>query len=59
MRKREGTALGEILNEDEREIGWVKEIWKRRERTESERCGAIRKKSKKKLNLSNQTNSPE
>jgi hypothetical protein len=39
MRKREGTALGEILNEDEREIGWVKEIWKRRERTESERCG--------------------
>jgi hypothetical protein len=59
MRKREGTERGEIQNEDGREVGWVKEIWKRRERTERERCGGIGKKSKKKLNLSNQTNSPE
>jgi hypothetical protein len=45
MRKREGTERGEILNEDGSEIGWVKEIWKRKEGW---------KKSKKNLNLSNQ-----
>jgi hypothetical protein len=39
MRKREGTERGEILNEDGREIGWVKKIWKRRDRTQRERCG--------------------
>jgi hypothetical protein len=27
------------LNEDEREIGWMKEIWTRRERMEKERSG--------------------
>jgi hypothetical protein len=25
---------GEILNEDGREIGWMKEIWKKRDRVE-------------------------
>jgi hypothetical protein len=28
---------GEILNEDGREIGWMKEIWNRRDRMEKER----------------------
>jgi hypothetical protein len=28
---------GEILNEDGREIRWMKEIWKRRERIEKKR----------------------
>jgi hypothetical protein len=32
MRKREEKKRGEILNEDGREIGWMKEIWKRREK---------------------------
>jgi hypothetical protein len=30
---------GEILNEDGREIRWMKEIWNRRERIEKERRG--------------------
>jgi hypothetical protein len=34
MREKEGKKRGEILNEDGREIGWMKEIWKRRERIE-------------------------
>jgi hypothetical protein len=32
MREREGKERGEILIEDGREIRWMKEIWKRRER---------------------------
>jgi hypothetical protein len=33
--EREGAkGVGEILSEDGREIGWMKEIWKRRERME-------------------------
>jgi hypothetical protein len=39
MRERERKGRGEILNEDGREIGWMKETWKRRERTEKERDG--------------------
>jgi hypothetical protein len=39
MRERERKGRGEILNEDGREIGWMKETWKRRERTEKERGG--------------------
>jgi hypothetical protein len=31
------TERGEILKEDGRGIGWMKEIWKRRERIENER----------------------
>jgi hypothetical protein len=38
-RERERKKRGEILNEDGREIGWMKAIWKRRERTEKERDG--------------------
>jgi hypothetical protein len=30
---------GEILNEDGRELGWMKELWKRRDRMEKERGG--------------------
>jgi hypothetical protein len=30
MRERERKKRGEILNEDGREIRWMKEIWKRR-----------------------------
>ncbi|KAH0814695.1 hypothetical protein GEV33_008096 [Tenebrio molitor] len=37
MRERERMQRGEILNEDGREIRWMKEIWKRRERIEKER----------------------
>jgi hypothetical protein len=37
MREREGKVREEILNEDGRETGWMKEIWKRRERIEKER----------------------
>ncbi|KAH0816611.1 hypothetical protein GEV33_006180 [Tenebrio molitor] len=37
MREREEKERGEILNEDGREIGWMKEVWKRRERIEKER----------------------
>jgi hypothetical protein len=32
MREREGKERGEILNEDGREIRWMKELWKRKER---------------------------
>jgi hypothetical protein len=39
MRERERT----ILNEDGREIIWMKEIWKRRERIEKERRGDRKK----------------
>jgi hypothetical protein len=34
MRERERKERGEILN-DRREIGWMKEIWKRRDRKKS------------------------
>jgi hypothetical protein len=39
MRAREGKERRELLSEDGREIGWMKEIWKRRERIEKERDG--------------------
>jgi hypothetical protein len=39
MREREENERGEILSEDGREIGWMKEVWKRRERIEKERVG--------------------
>jgi hypothetical protein len=39
MREREEKERGEILNEDGREIGWMKQVWKRRERIEKERGG--------------------
>jgi hypothetical protein len=40
MRERDGRKeLGEIPNEDGREIRWMKEIWKRRDRTKKERGG--------------------
>jgi hypothetical protein len=32
-----GKGMGRNLNEDGREIRWMKEIWKRRERIEIER----------------------
>jgi hypothetical protein len=35
MREREGKERGEILNEDGREVGWMKEIWKRSKRLEN------------------------
>jgi hypothetical protein len=38
-RERERKELGEMQNEDGREIGWKKEIWKRRDRMEKERGG--------------------
>jgi hypothetical protein len=38
-RERERKERGEILNEDGREIRWMKEIWNRRERIEKERNG--------------------
>ncbi|KAH0819016.1 hypothetical protein GEV33_003775 [Tenebrio molitor] len=38
MREREEKERGETLNEDGREIGWMKEVWKRRERIEKERA---------------------
>jgi hypothetical protein len=39
-RERERKERREILNEDGREIGWTKEIWKRRsDRMEKERSG--------------------
>jgi hypothetical protein len=34
MRETERKESGEILNEDGREIRWMKEIWNRRERME-------------------------
>jgi hypothetical protein len=39
MREREEKERGEILSEDGREIGWMKEVWKRRKRIEKERGG--------------------
>jgi hypothetical protein len=39
MRKRERKERGEIQNEDGREIRWMKEICKMRERIEKERGG--------------------
>jgi hypothetical protein len=36
MREREAKEREEILKEDGREIGWMKEIWKRREMIEKE-----------------------
>jgi hypothetical protein len=36
MRERGRKERGEILSEDGREIGWMKEIWKRRERMEKQ-----------------------
>jgi hypothetical protein len=39
MREREGKELGEVLSKDGREIGWMKQVWKKRERTEKERRG--------------------
>jgi hypothetical protein len=39
MRERERKERGEIQIEDGREIGWTKEIWKRRERMEKEMGG--------------------
>jgi hypothetical protein len=39
MRERERKELGEMQNEDGREIGWKKEIWKRRDRMEKEKGG--------------------
>jgi hypothetical protein len=36
MRQREGKEREQILNEDGRDIRWMKEIWKRRERIEKE-----------------------
>jgi hypothetical protein len=37
MRRNEKKERGEILNEDGREIGRMKEIWNRRDRIEKER----------------------
>jgi hypothetical protein len=37
MRERERKERGEKLNEDGREIGWMKEMWKKRDRIEKER----------------------
>jgi hypothetical protein len=39
MRQKERKERGEILNEDVREIRWLKETWKSRERIKKERCG--------------------
>jgi hypothetical protein len=39
MREREGKEWEDILNEDGREVRWMKEIWKRREMIEKERGG--------------------
>jgi hypothetical protein len=39
MRERERKERGEIPNEDGREIRWMKEIWKWRERIEKEKGG--------------------
>jgi hypothetical protein len=39
MRETERKERGEILNEDVREIGWMKKIWKRRDRMEEEMGG--------------------
>jgi hypothetical protein len=39
MKARLRKQRGEILNEDGREIGWMKDIWTRRDRMEKERNG--------------------
>jgi hypothetical protein len=39
MKERERKERGEILNEDGSEIGWMKDIWTRRDRMEKERDG--------------------
>jgi hypothetical protein len=39
MRERERKERGEILNEDGREIRWMKEIWYRRDRIKKEMGG--------------------
>jgi hypothetical protein len=46
MREREGKERREILSEDGREIGWMREVWKRRERIAKERGGEQKKKVK-------------
>jgi hypothetical protein len=42
MRERERKDRGEILSEDGREIGWMKEIFKRRERTQTRMSGGYK-----------------
>jgi hypothetical protein len=44
MREREGKEREEILNEDGREIGWMKEIKNRRDSMEKERGGGYKDK---------------
>jgi hypothetical protein len=39
MRERERKEQGELLKEDRKEIGWMKEIWNRRDRMDKERGG--------------------
>jgi hypothetical protein len=39
MKPRERKERGEILNEDGKQIGWMKQIWNRRDRMEKERGG--------------------
>jgi hypothetical protein len=39
IRERERKDQGEILNEDGKEIRWMKDIWKMRERIHKERGG--------------------
>jgi hypothetical protein len=39
MREMERRERGEIQSEDGREIGWMKEKWKKNERIENERSG--------------------
>jgi hypothetical protein len=39
MRQKERKERVTILSEDGREIRWLKETWKRRERIKKERCG--------------------
>jgi hypothetical protein len=41
IRGRERKERGEIPNEDRREIRWMKEIWRRRERIEKVRGGIV------------------
>jgi hypothetical protein len=43
MRERERKERGEILNEDGREIGWMKRTWKKRDIIEKERGEGQRK----------------
>jgi hypothetical protein len=37
--REEGKELGEILNDDGREIGWMKKIWNRRDRIKKKGWG--------------------